>query len=239
MSFELKKEEASSLICIPHQTYGCLTSSLRRGSYFIQLFDIPLEGVSRFTFFASLIVYAASTSPAVITRWSSTGHQRGFVIARRHHTVEQYYGAPTLFDIARRHRTVERYGAPTRLRHRPPSSHGGAVLRGTNAASAEHQEEGLPSRHDCLSSRSPQIRVRGCSAGHCLYHTCCHGEHRSERCVAMVSAGEHRPGCVAGHCLYHTYCHGEHRCVSLLHSKVHSAGIRRSRGGPPHRACSR
>ena len=48
MSFELKKEEASSLICIPHQTYCCLT--FRQSSYFIQLFNVPLEGVARFSF---------------------------------------------------------------------------------------------------------------------------------------------------------------------------------------------
>ena len=58
----------------------------------------------------------ASTSPAVVARGRSTGHQRGFVIASRRRTVKWYYGAPT------------------RLRHHPLSSHGGAVL-GTNAAS--------------------------------------------------------------------------------------------------------
>ena len=48
MLFELKKEEASSLICIPHRTYSCLIT--RQSSYFIQLLDVPLEGVARFTF---------------------------------------------------------------------------------------------------------------------------------------------------------------------------------------------
>ena len=149
MLFELKKEEASSLICIPHWTYGCLTS--RQSSYVIQLFDVPLEGIARFTFLCKFDCL------------------RCFNIACRHSTVDQY-GAPTRlrhcqpsshggavlrgtnaaltsptviargrgtghqrgFDIACRHRTVTRYyEAPTRLRHRPPSSHGGAVLRGT------------------------------------------------------------------------------------------------------------
>ena len=48
MLFELTKEEASSLICTPHWTYGCLTS--RQSLYFILLFYVPLEGVARFTF---------------------------------------------------------------------------------------------------------------------------------------------------------------------------------------------
>ena len=39
---------------------------------------------------------AASTSPAVIARWSGTGCQCGFVIASCHRTVELYYRAPTL-----------------------------------------------------------------------------------------------------------------------------------------------
>ena len=39
---------------------------------------------------------AASTSPAVIARWSGTmGHQRGFDITHLLCTVERYYGAPT------------------------------------------------------------------------------------------------------------------------------------------------
>ena len=64
--------------------------------------------------------YEALSSPAVIARWTcTTGHQRGFDIASSHHTVERYYGAPT------------------RLRHCPPSLHCGAVLVGTNAASHE------------------------------------------------------------------------------------------------------
>ena len=88
---------------------------------------------------------AASTLPAVIALWSCTmGHQRGF-------------------DIVRSHCTVEGYWAPTRLQHSQLSLHGGAVLWGTNLASAEHQEEGLPSLYDCLSLPGPDILVRRCS----------------------------------------------------------------------------
>ena len=96
MLFELKKEEASSLICIPHWTYSCRT--LRQSSYVIQLFNVPLEGVARFTFLCK-------------------------------------FDCLRCFDIASSHCTVDWYRVTTRLRHCPPSSHGGAVLRGTNAAS--------------------------------------------------------------------------------------------------------
>ena len=74
MLFELKKEEALSLICIPHWTYCCLTS--RQSSYFIQLFDVPLEGVARFTFLCKFDCL------------------RGFNISSRYRTVDRY-GAPT------------------------------------------------------------------------------------------------------------------------------------------------
>ena len=112
MSFELKKEEASSLICIPHWTYCCLT--LRQSSYVIQLFDVPLEGIARFTFLCE-------------------------------------FDCLRCFNITCCHCTVDQYLAPTLLRHCPPSSHGGAVLRGTNAASTLPAviARGRSTRHQC------------------------------------------------------------------------------------------
>ena len=73
MLLELKKEEALSLICIPHWTYCCLTSRL--SSYFIQLFNVPLQGVARFTFLCKFDCLC------------------GFNITCSHCTVDQYGGA--------------------------------------------------------------------------------------------------------------------------------------------------
>ena len=109
MLLELKKEEALSLICIPHWTYCCLTSRL--SSYFIQLFNVPLQGVARFTFLCKFDCL------------------RSFDNASSHCNVDQY-GAATLLC----HHSVTRYyWAPTRLQHHQLSSHGGAV-QDTNTA---------------------------------------------------------------------------------------------------------
>ena len=136
MSFELKKEEALSLICIPHWTYCCLTS--RRSSYFIQLFYDPLKGIARFTFLCKFNCL------------------RSFDIARLHRTVEQYHGAPTLLRhcLQSSHCGAVLWGTNSALtspaviaqwccstgnQHcfdiAPMSSHGGAVPQGINTAS--------------------------------------------------------------------------------------------------------
>ena len=132
MSFELKKEEASSLIFIPHLTYCCLTS--RQSLYSSSSLMFLWKALPGLPSFASLIVYSASTLPSVIALWSSTtGHQHCFVIASCHHSVEQYYGAPTCTHC---HCTVALYyWAPTLLQHHPLSLHGRVVLWGTNMAS--------------------------------------------------------------------------------------------------------
>ena len=123
LGLELKKEEASSLVCKPHRTYSCLT--LRLSLYFIQLFNVPLErGTLKSWMKRSLHCGAvllgtnvASTLPAVIAQWNCMGHQSCFNITSCHCMVEWYYGEPML------------------LLHCHPSLHSGMVLWGTNTAS--------------------------------------------------------------------------------------------------------
>ena len=128
MLFELKKEEASSLICIPHQTFGCfrVTSML----LWKLLPGLPSEST------ANLIVYAAAISPAVRSTVElygaptrrrhrplscDTGHQRGVGIARRHKHGGAVRGTNAALTLPIVECTVGQYGVPTRRRHRPPS----------------------------------------------------------------------------------------------------------------------
>ena len=149
--FELEKEEASSLICITHLTYCCLTSRL--SSYFIQPFNVPLEGVARFTFLCKLIVFAAAASPAVRSTLERYGAPTRRDIARRQeHCGVVLWGTNTAFsspavialwssmrqqhcfDTAHCHSSGAQYGAPKRLQHCQQSSHCDVVLWSTNAA---------------------------------------------------------------------------------------------------------